>query len=87
MRLSEVAVRQVTGGTQRNRQTPATSTATSKPRTGLDIVRALREERARKQTAAETSVKTEATAAKYEEAVEKAAGYLVADELLTLKLA
>lgn len=72
-------------GTQRTRQTVAPA-ATSKPRSAMDIVKALREARARQQEAKATSVKTEEVAARHEETIEAVASYIEADEAFTVEL-
>lgn len=82
MQLSEVQVKQA--GTQRSRQTPMAPTA-AKPRSGLDIVRALRENRARQEAQA-TAVQTAEAQAQREETIENVAAFLEADEALTVAL-
>lgn len=85
MQLSEVSVKQA--GTQKSRQqTPSVPAMASKPRTGADIVKALREARARQQEAKTDSVKTKEAAAQREETIETVASYLEADEALTVEL-
>ncbi|MDP3697205.1 MAG: hypothetical protein Q8R55_04215 [Candidatus Taylorbacteria bacterium] len=74
MQLAEVAVTQA--GTQRSRQqTPTTPTAASKPRSGVDILKRLRENRARQQDVAINEDLTEEVAALRE-----------ADAILTVEL-
>lgn len=69
----------------KGRQTPTTPT-TAKPRSGMDVVKALREARARQQEAKAISVKTEEAVARQEEAIETVAAYIEADEALTVEL-
>ena len=83
MQISEAPMKQA--GTQKSRQT-APSMPTSKPRTGADVVRSLREGRARQQEARTASAKTEMDKARQEEAIETIASYLEADEALTVEL-
>lgn len=74
-------------GTQRSRQQmPSAPTAASKPRSGMDVVRALREKRARQQTAQAATVATEEAKVKHEETIETVASYIEADETLTVEL-
>lgn len=74
-------------GTQKQQRTAAaSSTPAATKRSGMDVVRALREARARQQTAKATAIATEAAAAQQEETTEMVAELLYADEALTAEL-
>lgn len=73
-----------TGSTQRQRQT--TTPAPSAKRSGMDVVKALRETRTRQQTAKDTATATKAAMAQQEETAEMVAELLYADEVLTAEL-
>lgn len=78
-----------TGGTQKQRQTTVSPTtpAATKRLSGIDIVKALREEaRARQQKVKTTAAATEAAAAQQEKSIETIVDFLYADEALTAKL-